>query len=467
MSGLFIGESMDRQTVYPGQILPETTLLQMTKDAMISVAKLSSAVFGTGTTANGFAVTPTGPASLQVVCAPGEIYSMTSVDASAFSSLPADTTHSILKQGILLDGVTLNCPAPGTTGQSINYLIQVTYQDADSSPVLLPYYNSANPALPYSGMGNNGLSQNTIRKGLAVVTAKAGASATTGSQVTPAPDVGYIGLYVVTVAFGQTTITSGNIAVLGNAPLINSTLHGLSPVFGVPVTIAAATQNQHAVQMGQLFGGLKGVAKYTSSGSFTVPAGVTTIYLSACGGGGGGGFSGTTSSSVSGGGGGGGAGQSCLRATYTVTPGQVISFTVGAGGGSGGNGTSTVVGSLITLLGGFSGGAGGAGSVGTASGGAGGAGSPSGCDGADAGNTAGAGGSGGAGASSPFGGGGRAARSGFGGAPFSGAGAGGSASSPGSGYGGGGGGAGGQTSAGTQTGAPGGAGAPGLVIFEW
>ena len=235
--GLFIGDSMDRQIVYPGQILPETSLLQMAKDAMIGVAKLSAAVLGTSTMANGFAVTPTGPASLQVVCAPGEIYSLTSIDALAFSTLPADTTHSIMKQGILLDGVTLSCPAPGTTGQSINYLIQVTYQDSDSTPVLLPYYNSANPALPYSGMGNNGLTQNTNRKGVAVVAVKAGASAATGSQVTPAPDAGYVGLYVVTVAFGQTTITAGSITQYSGAPILPA---GLLQAVQRSATVSAA-----------------------------------------------------------------------------------------------------------------------------------------------------------------------------------------------------------------------------------
>lgn len=215
---------MDRQIVHPGQILPETTLLQMAKDAMIGSSKLAAAMLGTSTIANGFAVTPTGPASLQVVVAPGEIYSLANIDSLAFSTLPADTTHSILKQGIMLDGVTLSCPAPTTTGQSINYLIQVTYQDQDSTPVLLPYYNSANPALPYSGMGNNGLTQNTSRKGAAIVQVKAGASAATGSQSTPAPDSGYIGLYVATVSFGQTTITSVNIAQYSAAPLLPSGL---------------------------------------------------------------------------------------------------------------------------------------------------------------------------------------------------------------------------------------------------
>lgn len=213
---------MDRQIVYPGQILPETALLQMAKDAMIGSAKLAATMLGTNTIANGFAVTQTGPASLQIVVAPGEIYSLANIDSLAFSTLPADTTHSILKQGIMLDGVTLSCPAPTTTGQSINYLVQVTYQDQDSTPVLLPYYNSANPALPYSGMGNNGATQNTSRKGVAIVQVKAGASAATGSQVTPAPDSGYVGLFVATVAYGQTTITSGNIAQYAGAPLLPS-----------------------------------------------------------------------------------------------------------------------------------------------------------------------------------------------------------------------------------------------------
>lgn len=215
---------MDRQNVYPGQILPETTLLQMTKDAMIGLAKLSAAVLGTSTTVNGFAVTPTSPASLQVYVAPGEIYSLQNVDNTAFSSLAADTTHQIVKQGISLDQQTLTLSAPTTPGQSINYLIQASYADIDSTPVLLPYYNSANPNSPYSGQGNNGLTQNTVRKGSVVLTAKAGVPATTGSQVTPAPDSGYVGLCVVTVAYGQTQIVAGNISQYSAAPLLPSGL---------------------------------------------------------------------------------------------------------------------------------------------------------------------------------------------------------------------------------------------------
>lgn len=272
---------MDRQITYPGQLLAETSLLQATKDSMIGFAKLSSALLGTSTVASGFAVTPTGPASLQVLCAPGEIYSLTAVDALAFSTLPADTTHSIFKQGILLDGVTLSCPAPGTTGQSINYLVQVTYQDTDATPVLLPYYNSANPSLPFSGMGNNGLPQNTVRKGSAIVAVKAGASATTGTQVTPAPDAGYIGLYSVTVAFGQTTITAGNIILLATAPLINSTLHGLAPVFTSNPVVPNATLSGHALPLGQTQTMFSPIVGHSRNAKISVPSASATATFTA------------------------------------------------------------------------------------------------------------------------------------------------------------------------------------------
>lgn len=202
-------------------------------------------------------------------------------------------------------------------------------------------------------------------------------------------------------------------------------------------------------------------AKYTASGSFVVPAGVTTIYISGCGGGGGGGYSSATSSNISGGGAGGGAGRSIIREPYTVTPGTTISITVGNAGGDTSNGGNTVIGALVTLAGGSAGSPGVAGVVGTASGGIGGAGYPKGEDGSDAGNVAGTG-CGGNGASTPFGGGGPGSRSVYasvpplpGGPAFS------------FGYGAGGGGAGGASNTGTRVGGAGGAGAGGLVIIEW
>lgn len=211
---------MDRQIVYPGAIPLETDLLNTNKSTMIAIAKIAAVMFGTTTMVNGFAVTPTGPASMQVNVAAGEIYSLANIDGTAYSSLAADTTHSIMKQGIALDTQQLTLTAPSTAGQSINYLVQVAYQDIDANAVALPYYNSTNPSQAWSGPGNNGTTQYTTRKGAAVVALKAGIAATTGSQTTPAPDAGYVGLYVITVANGQSSVTAGNIAVYPGAPLL-------------------------------------------------------------------------------------------------------------------------------------------------------------------------------------------------------------------------------------------------------
>lgn len=213
---------MDRQIVYPGAIPLETDLLNTNNNAMIGLSKLAAGILGVSTFLNGLAVTPTGPASLQVYVAPGEIYSLQNLDGTAYSSIAADTTHAILKQGLSLDQLTLSCPAPVTAGQSINYLIQATYQDTDASAVVLPYYNSSNPSQAYAGPANSGTAQNTVRKGVCTVSAKAGVSATTGSQTTPAPDAGYTGAFVVTVAYGQTQITAPNISTYAGAPFMPS-----------------------------------------------------------------------------------------------------------------------------------------------------------------------------------------------------------------------------------------------------
>jgi hypothetical protein len=75
---------------------------------------------------------------------------------------------------------------------------------------------------------------------------------------------------------------------------------------------------------------------FTSNGSFTVPCGVTSISVQVWGGGGGGAGDGQNGNGAAGGGGGGGFSSG----TITVTPGQIIAFTVGAGGvgGCGGGG---------------------------------------------------------------------------------------------------------------------------------
>lgn len=211
---------------------------------MVGLAKLSSAVLGANTLAHGFACTPNSPAALNVLVGLGEIYALAPVDATAYGVLPADTTDTILKQGIQLATTTLSCPAPTTTGFSINYLIEASYQDSDTTQVVLPYFNSANVSQPLNGPGGLGGSNATERQGIVILTAKAGTAATTGTQTTPTPDSGYIGLWVVTVAFGASTITAGNISQYPGAPFITNILQMLqtgSAIYAADTSAAANT----------------------------------------------------------------------------------------------------------------------------------------------------------------------------------------------------------------------------------
>ncbi len=121
---------------------------------------------------------------------------------------------------------------------------------------------------------------------------------------------------------------------------------------------------------------------FTSSGTFTVPAGVYSVKVEAWGGGGaGGGVDGASGTYRAGGGGGGGA--FVLNNSVSVTPGNNITVTVGAGGtgvtaADGNPGGQSSFGGLVNANGGAGGkvgksgsnaGAGGAGATGTYNGG--------------------------------------------------------------------------------------------------
>jgi hypothetical protein len=217
---------VDRQIVYIGQIPQDVDQLKQNKNTMIGLGYALQAILGTSTLVDGLPCAPTAPASLSVTVGPGSIYSQQNVDGTAYGSLNADTADQIVKQGIIMSTQTFSCPAPGTSGQSVVYLVEVAYEDVDGGSVVLPYYNASNPSSAYNGPNNTGVSQNTVRQGVCLVQVKTGVAATTGTQVTPTPDAGFTGLYAITVANGQSTITSGNIVQLTTAPFINPKLGG-------------------------------------------------------------------------------------------------------------------------------------------------------------------------------------------------------------------------------------------------
>jgi len=282
------------------------------------------------------------------------------------------------------------------------------------------------------------------------------------------------------VGLAHQSLQGGELVANGDARLVyNSSLGAcvLLDSSGGATQVGNATQSQHAVPMGQLYGGLKGVVVFTSSGTFTAQY-TGTHYLSGVGGGAGGGGGGGNNAGNSAGscGGGGGAGQPVIRiavalvkgTSYAVTIGGAGSGGAGAGqgvtsGGNGGAGGTTTLGSLVALGGGGGGigGTGGTGS-GTVAGGGPSTGFPGGSSGSDgsaqnASALNGWPGLGGMGASSAFGGGGGSGRSGNS--------AGVNANSAG-GFGAGGGGGGAAYNIGGG-GGNGGAGSPGLLIIEW
>jgi len=324
---------MDRTIVYPGAIPLDTDILNINRNVLVGLGALSAAVLGTTMVVDGLGCLPSVPASLTVTVAPGSVTQFGPVDPNAYGSLPADQSEQIVKMGINLDPVVFTLAAPVSSGQSVNYLIEATFSETDSGPVVLPYVNAANPSVPYSGPGNSGAAQNTARIDRVQLQVKPGAAAAAGTQTTPGVDVGWVGLYVVTVNYGQSAITAADIATLPGAPFLSFKLPQLRP-------------------------GFSSMQVFESSGVFIVPAGVTQVKVRAVGGGGGAGYHATLP------GGGGGQGGTVIDIIGGFTPGQVVAVSVGAGGvppsspGNGGGGGSSSFGSYLSASGGGGGGGG-------------------------------------------------------------------------------------------------------------
>lgn len=213
---------MDRATAYHDEVPYETDFLDSSLWAFEGFGLFALDLLGVSALVAGLAAAPTSPASLAVNIGPGRIYSVQNLIPAVWGQiggtggLPIDTNgdHNIVKQGIVRDTQALAITAPGTPGQSINYLVQIGFLEQDTSTTPRPFYNPADPTSPIT----NAISVSRIN--VCNVQLKAGIAATTGSQVTPAPDAGFVGMWVVTVAYGQTTIGVGDIGAYAGAPLV-------------------------------------------------------------------------------------------------------------------------------------------------------------------------------------------------------------------------------------------------------
>ncbi len=326
---------MNRHIVYPLSVPQDVDILYPQQHALFALGYLMQMVLGTSSLVQGFAVLSA--SYLTVTIGPGSMTFLTTAEATAFGSLPANTANSIVKMGINTGSTTVSFTAPTTAGYSTAYIIQAAFSEQDDTPIVLPYVNAANPALPFAGPSNTGTPMNTRRTETVTISAKAGTPAPTGSQVAPTPDAGAVALYSIVIANGQTIITTGEVSQIANAPYVPFTLPQLRP-------------------------GTSQMALILITGTWQVPDYVTSVKLRMWGGGGGGGPGGGTGYV-----GGGGAGGGYMEAWVQVTPGAVIAVTIGAGGASGAAGGTTSFGVLASVTGGGGGGAGSSSSVGIGS----------------------------------------------------------------------------------------------------
>lgn len=347
----------------------------------------------------------------------------------------------------------------GTGGQRIQ-----SVQSAGASGEMMLLENTSNGIIFNNGSSAGGCSNcgtwvtdqagNQIMAGQLTVGVAGGAAggtillqSTTSGGVTLVSDNSTGGILTISTAAGGPAILNNiNQIFMGSGTQIHSGSNGT-----VTITDNGATTNGQ-ITVTKING--VGIQKqvFTSSGTFTIPAGVTQVKVTVMGGGGGGGGSTVTNN-----GGGGGSAALSFKWLTGLNPTSTLTVTIGAGGtgnsGTTGNagvqssvssGTQTIT--TITAPGGSAGF-----SVGATSAGGGQVGGGTGGDLTEGGGggVLGTGGTGGSGANSLFGGGaGGAGAGGFAGNNATGSGSGG----------------GGGSSGASQ---PGGTGGSGIAILEW
>lgn len=195
------------------------------------------------TVVGGLVATQTVAPSLSINIASGRIYQFAPSDAVATGSIAQDL-NIIVQQGYN-PGQTITLTAP-SAGQSQWNVVQAQFsqvdavRDNDPNGGIVPFYNAANPTQPTLN------SINTVRKGLCVLQVITGSAATTGSEVPPTPTGGWVPLYMIDLAGGQTQITNSQIKVAG--PSVGT---GVSSSYVSAPFLAGLLASHHGGSAGQ------------------------------------------------------------------------------------------------------------------------------------------------------------------------------------------------------------------------
>lgn len=203
--------AMDRVIWHYGQNPPTSWWNQWQRNERLGLGQFLFDAMGRATTPTYSNLTVQTSSGLNVVVGPantntlGSVYQYLADDTGTYgdgiTALAADP-HQIFVQGLMLaTGPTIGpLNPPGTSGQSINYLIECKVNEVDQTSQTVTYVSSL-------GVVTSG-SANRDRADTVTCQSKTGVAATTGSQVTPAVDAGWVGIGYVAVANGTATITT-------------------------------------------------------------------------------------------------------------------------------------------------------------------------------------------------------------------------------------------------------------------
>ena len=162
-----------------------------------------------------------------------------------------------------------------------------------------------------------------------------------GPGLTGGPVIGSGTLSIATGGVSNAMLTNPSLTVATSSPLTGGGVVALGGTTAIGLQTCSGNQVLQFVAgawtCADLSGPPGGIQEFTSSGTLTVPSGVSHLLVEMWGGGGGGGGSVTGSPFLGGGGGAGGY----TRATVPVTPGATYNVVVGSGGPAGTDGVSS------------------------------------------------------------------------------------------------------------------------------
>jgi hypothetical protein len=234
-----------------------------------------------------------------------------SLGFSAASSTVADSFLSRLASGVVGIGTVI--------GNALGTLRAAVFQIGGSDTGL----SRTAAATIAVGNGTSGDASGTVNSGtINATTYQVGGASQTGTG----PLVAKTSPALVTPDIGAATATSIS-QKAATTLLVKDNTGGTR--FSVPSNgTSQSTLNNTLITGGSTYGGTtRTLQKFTSSGTFTIPANITSTKVTVVGGGGAGG-----GSTAANNGGGGGSGSIAIKYLSGLTPGNTLTVTVGAGG---------------------------------------------------------------------------------------------------------------------------------------